>query len=234
MGKRIIMSIGGSILSTSEQNIFDFKKATELKAFLTEWTHLGYQFVLCVGGGFLARKFQTLLKTQGYPDLDQHNIGVATINVNAVMLKAVMGDLAEDEILRYQDFDKDLPISFSKPLLISAAGAPGHSSDWNTVKLAIRCKVDYIFNLTNIDGVYTADPRKDPKATRLTQVTWDKYLDIIGNPTEHKPGANYPVDPLAARLAKEDNISMCILSSEDFGNVRKALDGEDFIGTTIS
>ena len=228
-----IIKVGGSILSLSEENIFDFNEVNKLKDVLFE--HLDKRkYLLCIGGGFVCRKYQKLLRDKGYPDKDQHEVGVATINLNAVMMKSVFGNRADDRILRYADYDSDEPIIFERDIFVTAAGSPGHSSDWNTVKLAIRSNSKKIVSLKNIDGVYTADPKKDPAATKLDKVTWDEYINIIGNPSSFEPGGNYPVDIFAAKLAKETGKVFYIVKGDNFENMMNAINGEEFIGTIIS
>jgi uridylate kinase len=234
MSKIWILKVGGSLLSPSEDKIFDFTFAKNLKETLLKYTIEGNQFILCIGGGYLCRKYQKILREEGYDDEDQHNIGVATINVNAEMLNSVFEETVERMILRYQDYDNETPIVFNKPFLITAAGGPGHSSDWNTIKLALRANSTEIISLKNIDGVYSADPTKNPNAKRINKLSWDEYLKVIGNPTEHAPGASYPVDPLASALAKEHNIKFYIVNGSDLANLEDLMAGKEFEGSVIN
>jgi uridylate kinase len=232
MNNTFVINIGGSILSPSDDVLFDFEKAKQVKELISKFPDK--KFILCVGGGSITRKYQQLLKDNGYEGVSEHDVGVAVINVNAVMLKAALKDISEERVLRYEDFNNDNPINFSKQVLVSAAGAPGHSSDWNTIKLAIRSGESKVFSLTNIDAVYDRDPRIYADAVKKDRLNWKEYLDIIGNPTEHKPGAKYPVDPSASKLSIENNIEFYVLNGNDLGNFEKALRGESFTGTLIS
>lgn len=227
-----VIKVGGSILSLSEEEIFSFKEAKTLKQTFDGIDNK--QYILCVGGGFLCRKYQKLMKENNIIDKEQHNIGVASINMNAVMLKSVFGEEAEEEILKYKDYDENYSIVFKKKFMITAAGSPGHSSDWNTVKLALRSNSKIIISLKNIDGVYTKDPKKYPEAKHLESISWDEYINIIGNPSVFEPGGNYPVDIYAAKLAKEKGIKFYIISGSDFDNMKKSINGEKFKGTIIS
>ncbi|MFS8131028.1 MAG: hypothetical protein ACMG57_03545 [Candidatus Dojkabacteria bacterium] len=232
MANIVVLNIGGSILSPSEDNIFSFDAANRIRNFITGLPN--YKFIVCVGGGFIARKYQKLLADHSFSKNYEHEVGVASINVNAVMLQAVLGEISEHEIIKYDDFDLESPIKFSKQVLISAAGAPGHSSDWNTVKLAIRAGVKKVFSLSNIEGVYNKDPKKFADAVMLPKLNWQEYLNLIGNPTEHLPGAKYPVDPLASRLGMENKIEFYVLSGDNLENLTSAIKSEDFLGSVIS
>jgi len=227
-----VIKVGGSILSLSDEDLFSFPMAYKIKESLTN--NDDKQYILCVGGGYLCRKYQRSMRDNNISDKEQHNVGVATINLNAAMLKSVFGEDAEEEILKYENYDEDYKLTLTKKFMITAAGSPGHSSDWNTVKLALRSDAKVIVSLKNVDGVYTEDPRKNSNAKKLENISWDEYINIIGNPTTFEPGGNYPVDIFAARLAKENAIKFYIISGNDFENMKKAINGESFIGTTIS
>jgi uridylate kinase len=136
-------------------------------------------------------------------------------------------------ILRYEDYDREDKITFDTPFFITAAGSPGHSSDWNTTKLALRFNSKEVISFKNVDGVYSADPKKDPSAKKFKDLTWDEYMNLIGNPETFEPGGHYPVDILAARLAKENNIQFDIINGTDFSNFQNLLEGKEFSGTVI-
>src|SRR5690606_20755793 len=91
-----------------------------------------------------------------------------------------------------------------------------------------------IFDLKNVDGVYSADPKKDTNPKYFKQLKWDAYLDLFKEIEDHKPGANLPVDVIAAREAKEYGAEYYILSARDLNNLEAAILGHDFRGTTIS
>lgn len=233
--KTIVLKVGGSLLSRSEDTLFNFEYALRLKDTLLPLTQQGYKFILCVGGGFLTRKYQELFREQNIPDEDLHQIGVAIINLNAECLQSVFKEISQEQILRYADYDETSEISIpdEKPFLVTAAGKPGHSSDWNTAKLAVRSKSNTIISLKNVDGVYSADPKKDPNAKRIESLSWDEYLQIIGNVTEHHPGASYPVDPIASEFSKANNLKFYIIHGDDLENLAKTIRGENFNGSII-
>lgn len=234
--KTIVVKFGGSIFSTSEEKIFDFSKALELRDFLRSF-YSDYRFIVVVGGGYLARKYIQLLDTNSKSDFEQskHEIGVASININAIMFRSLFskGEV-EEKIPRYSDFDDDSPLDFSKNVMVSAAGHPGHSSDYNALKLAYRTGTNTIFSLKNIDGVYDKDPKKFQDARRLDTVSWDEYLDIIGNPPIFTAGGNYPVDPITARKSKPLGIKFVIMSGESLLQFKNYIEEKKYIGTVIS
>src|SRR5260221_7686938 len=227
-----VIKVGGSILSLSNDILFDFPKAKELKELLIPLSDK-HKFVLITGGGYICRVYQKLLKDEGYSDYDQHYVGTCTCNLNAIMLRTVFGEEAEESVLTFNDFDSPEEIKFEKNFLLGGAAKPGPSSDWDAAFIAKRVGAKKVLSLKDIDGVYTADPKKDPSAKRLDKISWEEYMQIIGNPDAHKPGGNLPVDPLAAKFCMENGIGFFIISGNDFENIGKLLKGENYVGTVI-
>ena len=152
-----------------------------------------------------------MLQAHGERDvMDVHSVGVAATNLNAEIVHGLLDKLAVPDIIRYSQFDEfltgiDTQINFARhSVQVASASKPGKSNDWNSLQMALVLGIDQLINVKDVDGVYDADPDKFPDAKLQENLSWDEYLDIIGNPTEHKPGANYPIDPIAARLARVD------------------------------
>lgn len=233
-----VLKIGGSLLSKSDELLFDFAYAGELRQMLSELVAAGHKFVVCVGGGFVVRKYQQIQRDHGESsEMDQHRVGVALTNLNAELLRSTWDELAAPQVLNYADYDKFVRteqsdrLFFERAVLIAAASQPGRSNDYNALEMAIALGVDRVIDIKNVNGVYSADPKKDPTATRFEKLTWDEYLNVIGNPTHHVPGANYPVDPLAAKLAQEKGIEYLVCAGE-IQTIKSAVAG-DAVGTVI-
>ena len=228
-----VIKVGGSVLSPNEENIFSFEEANNFKILLNSLVERGKRFILITGGGYLARSYQKLLKDNNYPIYDQHYVGTLSCILNAVMLRAVLGDLAEERVLALSDYERLENIKFNKPILVAGVERPGPSSDKDSAVLAKHFNAKSVISMKNINGVYDSDPKKNPEAKHLDAVTWERYLNIIGDKVKHTPGDNLPVDPIAANFSKENNINFIILDGRDRNALRNAIEGSDFIGTTI-
>ena len=89
-----------------------------------------------------------------------------------------------------------------------------------------------LVNLSNIDYVYTADPKKDPAATKIEKIDWQDFRELI--PKEWDPGLSSPFDPVAAKEAQSLHLEVAILNGGNLDEFEKYLDGAAFAGTTIS
>ena len=232
----VILKLGGSIISHSNR-IIDFTYLREFRDMLRDQILLGKRFVVTVGGGQTCRDYNEHAKTNGNITLDRdlHLIGAAVNTLNAEVVRAFLGDeIAEEHVWKYTDMDQVSKLSFKKPVVVAGGYKPGISSDGVALRIAQGLGAYKIFDLKNVDGVYSADPKTDPKAKLFPKLTWDEYLEIVGNPTEHKPGENLPVDAVAAHEAKELGATYYVIKATDFHNIELAINNQEFVGTIIS
>lgn len=234
MSQTYTIKLGGSMVSPSHDCLFDFPYAKRLKELLETHTKNGDKFFLAVGGGVLMRQYRDLAMANGITDTNQlHWIGT-TINVlNAEVVRVSMGELADEGVYKYNDYYDETKLEIQKGIKVGGGGKPGHSGDVDSILAAIKLGSKVIISLKNIDAVYTADPKIFPEATPLEHLTWKEYLDIIGNPVEHTPGANFPIDPVASHMAVEHGLKFIVIAGRDLDNFDKVLKGEKFHGTVI-
>jgi uridylate kinase len=109
--------------------------------------------------------------------------------------------------------------------------APGQTTDAVAALLAEYVHADKLIVATSVDGVYTADPEKDPQAEKITRMTHGE-LSRMAAQTEMKAGSRSPVDPLAAKIIERSSISTSIVLGKNIENLKKgALGGHT--GTEI-
>jgi uridylate kinase len=233
MPQTYVIKLGGSIVSPTQDCLFDFPFARELKDLLSEFTKDGNKFFIAVGGGHLMRQYRDLAMANGLTDTTQlHWIGTTVNVLNAEVVRVSMQELADAGVYKYDDYydDSKLEINCIK---VGGGGRPGHSGDVDSILAARKAGAKTIISLKNVDAVYTADPKLFPEATPLEKISWKEYLDIIGNPTEHTPGANYPIDPIASHMAIESGLRFVIVEGRDLANFKKVLLVEKFKGTIV-
>jgi len=126
--------------------------------------------------------------------------------------------------------DPDEPIDTDKRIIIGAGFEPGSSTDLRAVQLAERLGAGQVINMSNIDYVYSDDPKKNPDARKLPRISWADFRKLVGD--EWDPGLNMPFDPIASRAAEAAGLTVVIIGN-DIGNLERLLNGEPFRGTTI-
>lgn len=235
MPQTYVIKLGGSIVSPSPEVVFDFTYLNKLRATLTENINAGDKFFIVLGGGSTMRRYRDLAMAAGLSDHEQlHWIGTTVNVLHGEIVRAYFHDLADDNVYKYEDYYNDAPLQIVKSIKVGGGGRPGHSGDVDAVRAALKCHATTIISLKNIDAVYSADPKKDPGAVRLSQLNWQDYLKVIGNPSEHTPGANYPIDPIAAQEASANNLKFVVCNGWDLDNLKQILLGNNYNGTSIN
>ncbi len=188
----------------------------------------GRRFAVVVGGGKTCRNYQNALaQVRDISNEENDWMGIYTTHFNAQLVRLAFGKLAKKKIAT--SYDSKIP--FTKSVLVGAGAEPGHSTDYDAVLLAQMFNSKNIVNVSNIDYVYTADPRKNPDAKPLPKLSWDEYLALV--PKEWVAGFNSPFDVTAAGLAKESGITVSIVNGGKMEEVAKAIDGNSFEGSAI-
>lgn len=224
-----IISLGGSIVVPDD---IDTHFLGDFLALLKD--HLAAaredRLVLIVGGGGPARRYQAAYQTisqENTLEEDLDWIGIMATRLNAELIRAALGRLCLDPVVT----DPTADISFRGRVLVAAGWKPGFSTDFDAVMLAERFGGRVVVNLSNIEQVYTADPKKDPAARPLDSLSWEDFSKLVGE--DWKPGSNLPFDPVATKRARELGFKVIAAGGRDLENIGKILRGEEFFGTLI-
>lgn len=222
----IVISLGGSLVVPSGIDT-DFLK--KFKTLIEAHVANGKRFILIVGGGKICRVYQDAADTVT-PLTDELKdwLGIHVTRMNAQLLRTIFADHAHAEIVTNPH---EVPY-FTEPLLIGSGYRPGNSTDLVAVTLAEKLGSSHVINLSNIDQVYTADPRVNPAATPIDTISWADYIALI--PSEWKPGLSSPFDPVASRFARDHSLTVSIINGAHLDRLEACLAGETFVGSTIS
>lgn len=226
-----VISVGGSIIAPDE---VDTKFIGDFVAMINEWL-LGDEarkIIIVTGGGAPARHYQAAYRIICDKTSDDNNadwIGIMATRLNAQLLKACFGAMCKMDVVT-NPMDESTKDFFGR-VLIAAGWKPGFSTDNDAALLAKRYGASTIINLSNIEKVYTADPKKDPHATPIDKITWDDFCNMVGD--VWTPGGNYPFDPVASKLARDCKMKVICAGGRNIQNTKNILSGSSFIGTTI-
>ncbi len=211
----IIISLGGSIM------VPDGVDAPFLKAFtglIKEKVADGYRFVIITGGGKICRMYQNALKEFADPSSDDLDwLGIHVTRLNANLLRLAFGKLAHGEVVT----DPTSVPKTDRPIIIGAGWKPGWSTDYDAIVIAGILGAHRVVNLSNIDYVYTEDPRKNPNAQAIHDSTWADFRALL--PEKWDPGLSAPFDPVAAAEAQNLRLELAIMNGRDIANLRNYL-----------
>lgn len=228
MNPMFVISLGGSIVVPDEVDIPFIRNLRGLFFSYLE-PRPQEKLILVVGGGAPARKYQ-----EAYRDLSKEKtpsaqdwIGIMATRLNAELVRHAMERYCTDPVVT----DPTADFVFSGRILVAAGWKPGFSTDFDAVTLAERFGADTVVNLSNIDKVYSADPKVDSRAVPLDSISWSDFRKLVG--TNWSPGSNLPFDPVATKKAAELNLRVVVAGGRDLENLSKLLTGGSFRGTQI-
>jgi uridylate kinase len=222
-----VISLGGSRIvpnDVDEKFIRDFKKLIE--------SHPKKKFVVVTGGGLTARKYINVVRNFGKNIREQSQTGIAITRFHAEFMARIFGTKANSP--------DNLPMNMKrvKNLLrknqVVFCGAlrweEDRTSDGTAAEISNLLKCKFI-NLTNVDGLYTANPKKVKSAKKIPRISWQKFYEIA-NKIKFHAGQNFVLDQEAAEIIMKHKISTYIVGSLD--DINRILKGrEDFKGTLV-
>lgn len=219
------MSVGGSLIVPDQ---IDTEFLKNLKEFIA--TETDKRFVIIAGGGRTARRYQDAADSlHGLNKEDLDWIGIHATRLNGHLLRTIFKDIAHPVMVTNPDDILDAPKDTR--VIIAAGYRPGASTDLRAVQIAERVGAKKVINLSNIDYVYTADPRTDKSATPIKETSWSDFRKLI--PSEWDPGLSSPFDPVAAREAETKGVEVACINGAKLGELKNYLDGKEFVGTKI-
>lgn len=220
------MSVGGSLIVPDQIDTTFLKSLRELV--LRKITG-GLNFYIIAGGGKLSRRYQEAAKeVLGNLSSDDSDwLGIHATRLNAHLVRTLFLEESADKIVK----NPERSISGKYPVVVGGGYRPGNSTDLAAVQAAKKIGAKKVINLSNIDYVYTADPRKDPTATKIENISWSDFRKII--PEKWDPGLSSPFDPVAAKEAQAAGIEVAIINGAKLGELENYLSGTPFVGTII-
>lgn len=233
MYKRVLLKLSGEALSANGNN-FDPGILRELASEIKTVNEMGVQVAIVVGGGnFIRGKLSTEM---GIERIQGDNMGMLATVINAlaiqsaletagvdtrVMTSIEMPKVAEPYIQRraIRHLEKGRVVIFG-----GGTGLPYFSTDTTAALRASEIKADVILMAKNgVDGVYSADPKKDPNATKYEHLT---YMDLIEKNLQ-------VMDTTATSMCMDNQMELMVFNMNTSGNIIKAANG-DMIGTIIN
>jgi uridylate kinase len=253
-----VISLGGSIVAPDKP---DAAYLSAFKALIEERLaqDSASRFILVVGGGGPARQYQEAYRAvaaktggagtgaggaavsaggaavsaggaagAGGAAADEADwIGIMATRLNAQLVRAVFAAHTQESVVT----DPTAPFDWEGRVLVAAGWKPGFSSDNDAVLLAARFGAKRVINLSNIEKVYTADPKIDTTARPIDEISWKDFRALVGD--EWQPGKNVPFDPIASKHAEEAGLVVICAAGKNLENLKNILRGAPFTGTTI-
>jgi len=222
----IAVKLGGSVLAPDEVNLEYIQKIAKVFAKASKQ----YKVYIVVGGGKLSRNYIITCRKLGADESTCDDVGIEISRLNARILISAMGNLAYPRPAK--DFHEAIQAGQTYKIVVMGGTHPGHSTDAVCAMLAEKAKATRILRVTNVDGVYTEDPRLNPKAELLKKVSGTDLVKICSR-SIGKAGSSGAFDHLAAKIIARSGIPTSVVNGKDLPNLEAALYGKKFKGTEI-
>ena len=226
MKEAIVISIGGSLIFGIDVNIEFFG---ELKKILIK--NIGnYNFSIVCGGGNTARNYATIAKKIGLSEEKQDLLGIDATRMNAKLILFILDNFTTGKI--YTNIEK-LADDFGEKITICGGMKPGQRTDKVAALIAKKLNIKTLINLTNVDGVFNKDPKKNLDAKFIPELNYEQFCNL-SRMKEHKPSYHFVFDYDAAEICYEEKIRVIILNGEKLHNLDNYLAKKNFKGSIIN
>lgn len=232
MYKRILLKLSGESLMGKQGYGIDPDRLSAYARQIKAIADKGVQIGIVIGGGNIFRGLSGAQK--GFDRVKGDQMGMLATVINSLALSSALEDVGQK--VRVLTSVRMEPIGdfYNKPkalrlfekgnvvILAGGTGSPYFTTDTASALRAIEIEADVMLKGTRVDGVYTADPEKDPTATKFDEITYDEVLSR---------GLKV-MDLTAITMCKENNMPIYVFDMDTEGNLLKVINGER-IGTLV-
>jgi uridylate kinase len=230
---RILLKLSGEALMGSQQYGIDSSVLSNYALEIQSVVNSGCQVAIVIGGGNIYRGIQS--EESGFDRVQGDHMGMLATIINGMALQSAlealdidtrlqtainMEQIAEPYIRRraMRHLDKERVVIFG-----GGTGNPYFTTDTAAALRAIEIEADIILKGTRVDGVYSADPEKDPSAKKYDKISFDEVYDL----------SLKVMDLTAFTLCKENKLPINVFNINTKGNLMKVCDGLD-VGTLVT
>lgn len=224
--KSIVLSLGGSILIPSLET-------NALASYATMLTRLAerFQVYVVVGGGGEARRYIGCARDLGIDEATLDEIGILVTRLNARLLIAALGRVGYPRVP--ESYTDAQVAGLSGCVVVMGGVTPGQTTDAVAAVLAEEVGADLLINATSVPGIFTADPKRDPAATRYETMTPAQLLDLVSR-ERMNAGSNTVIDLVAAKVVERSGCPMVVLEGRNPAQIEEAIFSGRFIGTIVA
>ena len=229
---RILLKLSGESLAGEKKQGVDAVRLEEYAGQIKEAAEMGVQIGIVIGGGNIFRGLSGAQK--GFDRIKGDQMGMLATVINSLALSSALSAIGQKNRVFTSIRMEPVGELFSKwraidamqngeiAILAGGTGNPIFTTDTASALRGIEIEADAMFKGTRVDGVYTADPEKDPSATKFDTISFDEV---------YNRGLTV-MDLTATTLCQQNNLPIVVFDMDTVGNLKKVLSGEN-IGTLV-
>ncbi|MEM4554600.1 MAG: UMP kinase [Candidatus Anstonellaceae archaeon] len=225
MKQTIIISLGGSLVNPGKPDI------QYVNSLIRLLRTTKYKFGIVVGGGRLARKWAQEARKKGASEFEADEAAIDATKKNAqIVIDAIKKDVNR---IPCPDFESARQSAKKHRFVVMGGTIPGITTDSDAALLAECLYAKRLVNLSNIDGVYSDNPVKNPNAKKYKKMSYQQLVELAGRHDLRKAGTHFVFDFLACKLIARSKIETHFVHGKNFLDVRKAIEGKQHSGTVV-
>jgi len=229
---RILLKLSGESLAGEKRNGIDEIRLEEYARQIKEAVAMGVQIGIVIGGGNIFRGLSGSKK--GFDRVKGDQMGMLATVINSLALSSALTAIGQKNRVFTSIRMEPVGELYSKwkaiesmqngevAIISGGTGNPFFTTDTASALRAIEIEADAMLKGTRVDGVYTADPEKDPSATRFDTISFDEV---------YNRGLQV-MDLTATTMCKENGLPIVVFDMDRYGNLLKLLSGEN-VGTLV-
>jgi len=230
--KRILLKLSGESLMGKQNYGIDAERLGDYARQIKEAHDMGVQIGIVIGGGNIFRGLSGSQK--GFDRVKGDQMGMCATVINSLALSSALGAqgvknkvftaIRMEPIGEFYSKWKAIEAMEQGVVCIFSAGTgcPYFTTDTGASLRGIEIEADVMLKGTRVDGIYTADPEKDPTAKKFSDITYDEI---------YNRGLKV-MDLTATTMCKENNLPIYVFNMDVVGNLHRVLEGEE-IGTLV-
>jgi uridylate kinase len=231
--KRVLLKLSGEALMGDKQYGIDPDRLNEYAEQIKIIVDKGVQVGIVIGGGNIFRGLSGT--AEGFDRINGDYMGMLATVINCLALQSalekndcpatILTAIRMEPVAEFYSKQKTRKLLNDSSVVIFSAGTgnPYFTTDTASALRGIEMKAEVMLKGTRVDGVYTADPEKNPSATKYKTITFDNVYN-----------KNLKVMDLTSfTMCKENNLPIIVFDMNKKGNLEKVIAGEN-IGTLIS
>ena len=230
--KRILLKLSGESLMGKQNYGIDAERLSDYARQIKEVHDMGVQIGIVIGGGNIFRGLSGSRK--GFDRVKGDQMGMCATVINSLALSSALGAIGVKTKVMTAIRMEPIGEFYNKWKAIEAmengticifscgTGSPYFTTDTGSSLRGIEIEADVMLKGTRVDGVYTADPEKDPTAQKFDEITFDeiyhRHLKVM--------------DLTATTMCRENHLPIYVFNMDVYGNLKKVISGEA-IGTLV-
>lgn len=230
--KRILLKLSGESLMGEQKYGIDEKRLAEYAAQIKDIHDMGIEIGIVIGGGNIFRGLKGAGK--GFDRVKGDQMGMLATTINGLGLSSALTAAGCPNIVLTAIRMEPIGEFYTKwkaigamqegkvAILVGGTGNPYFTTDTGSSLRGIEIEADVMLKGTRVDGVYTADPEKDPTAVKFDEISFDEI---------YNRGLKV-MDLTATTMCKENHLPIYVFNMDIPGNLKKVIDGQP-IGTLV-